>query len=70
MARVPLLPLLVAERLSLFLAMMEEATMEEATIADAPCATTFTLYIPDCANRSAIDHQAPCLQTRRQAKRS
>jgi hypothetical protein len=31
----------------ILLATMEETTMEEETIADAPGATTFTLYIPD-----------------------
>ncbi len=46
MAQVPLPLLILGQSSSLRLSTMDEATMEEEMIAEAPGATTFTLFIP------------------------
>jgi hypothetical protein len=37
---------------------MEEATMEEGLIAEAPGATTFTLYIPDFLQEYSLSNKS------------
>jgi hypothetical protein len=54
MVGVPLPPLLIAERSSLSLPMMEEAMMEEETNAEAPGATTFGQMARDVQNKMRI----------------
>jgi hypothetical protein len=56
-ARVPLPLLIIGRSSSLRLSTMEEATMEEEMIAEAPGATTFTLYIPDFLREYSLSEQ-------------
>jgi hypothetical protein len=58
MARVPLPLLILGQSLSLQLSTMEEATMDEEMIAEAPGATTFTLYIPNFLQKYSLSEQS------------
>jgi hypothetical protein len=58
MARVPLPLLISGQSSSLRLSTMEEATMNEEMFAEAPGATTFTLYIPNFLREYSLSEQS------------
>jgi hypothetical protein len=58
MAHVPLPLLISGQSSSLRLSTMEEAPMNKEMIAEAPDATTFTLYIPDFLREYSLSEQS------------
>jgi hypothetical protein len=58
MTRVPVPLLIFGQSSSLRLSTMDEATMEEEMIAEAPRATTFTLFVPDFLREYSLSEQS------------